>query len=280
MTDTKWRIGKSFAKYSKQASASLDPSRKSLVIGGRAAGSVSEDDARLIAERIEGAAFDGASLSIGAASDSEETLSAILALAAALLRDEGRIHRWRGELVDVQRPEGGPRIAVLERSAFRLLGLLTVAVHMNGVTPDGRIWTSQRSDTKDINPGKWDNLAAGMVAAGETPLDAMKREAAEEAGLTPEDYELVPETVFLTSRPTESGWMLERAYCYTARLRDGVTPHNVDGEVQATELLDADAMAELIARGKVTSEASLAALHWLAAKTGKTLPEGFYQAFV
>ena len=141
MTDTKWRIGKSFAKYSKQASASLDPSRKSLVIGGRAAGSVSEDDARLIAERIEGAAFDGASLSIGAASDSEETLSAILALAAALLRDEGRIHRWRGELVDVQMPEGGPRIAVLERSAFRLLGLLTVAVHMNGVTPDGRIWT-------------------------------------------------------------------------------------------------------------------------------------------
>ena len=217
---------------------------------------------------------------IGAASDSEEMLSAILALAAALLRDEGRIHRWRGELVDVQMPEGGPRIAVLERSAFRLLGLLTVAVHMNGVTPDGRIWTSQRSDTKDINPGKWDNLAAGMVAAGETPLDAMKREAAEEAGLAPEDYELVPETVFLTSRPTESGWMLERAYCYTARLRDGVTPHNVDGEVQAAELLDADAMAELIARDKVTSEASLAALHWLAAKTGKTLPEGFYQAFV
>ena len=39
-------------------------------------------------------------------------------------------------------------------------------------------------------------------------------------------------------------------------------------------------MAELIARGKVTSEASLAALHWLAAKTGKTLSEGFYQAFV
>ena len=97
MTDTKWRIGKSFAKYSKQASASLDPSRKSLVIGGRAAGAVSEDDARLIAERIEGASFDGESLVIGAASDSEEMLSAILALAAALLRDEGRIHRWRGD---------------------------------------------------------------------------------------------------------------------------------------------------------------------------------------
>ena len=189
MTDTKWRIGKSFAKYSKQASASLDPSRKSLVIGGRAAGAVSEDDARLIAERIEGASFDGESLVIGAASDSEEMLSAILALAAALLRDEGRIHRWRGELVDVQMPEGGPRIAVLERSAFRLLGLLTVAVHMNGVTPDGRIWTSQRSDTKDINPGKWDNLAAGMVAAGETPLDAMKREAAEEEQADDEDDE-------------------------------------------------------------------------------------------
>lgn len=91
------------------------------------------------------AAFDGASLSIGAASDSEETSPRSSALAAALLRDEGRIHRWRGELVDVQMPEGGPRIAVLERSAFRLLGLLTVAVHMNGVTPDGRIWTSQRS---------------------------------------------------------------------------------------------------------------------------------------
>ena len=71
----------------------------------------------------------------------------------------------------------------------------------------------------------------------------------------------------------------ERTLCYNASLRDGVIPRNLDGEVQATALLDPDQMAELVARGKVTAEASLAVLAWLAERTGKILPEGFYKPF-
>ncbi|MCI5850025.1 MAG: DUF4743 domain-containing protein [Sutterellaceae bacterium] len=279
MTDTKWRIGKSFAKYSKQAATPFDRKRKGFYIGTVETGSVLEDDARLIASRVKGFVFDGNRLTLVDEGMTEEARAAALAAAASLLRDEGRITAWRDELLDVRPIAGGSRLAVMERSAFRLLGLVTVAVHMNGVASDGRIWTSQRSDSKAINPGKWDNLAAGMVSAGETPEEAMRREAHEEAGLSESDYELAPYVTFFSSRPTTTGWMLERTLCYNASLRDGVIPRNLDGEVQATELLDPDQMAELVARGKVTAEASLAVLAWLAERTGKILPEGFYKPF-
>ncbi|MCG5031726.1 DUF4743 domain-containing protein [Mesosutterella sp. OilRF-GAM-744-9] len=279
MTDTKWRIGKSFCKYSKIARTPLDPSRTPFLIGGIRCGSASPEDAKLIAEHAEGFSLDdGAGLVLHDEDMDENARTEALAAAAVLLRDQGRIRAWRGELLEVRACEGGPRLAVLERSAFRLLGLTTLAVHMNGVTPDGRIWTSRRAQDKAINPGRWDNLAAGMVAAGEQPLQAMRREAHEEAGLEEgKDFRLTPSFRFFSSRPTENGWLREASYCYLAELSPEALPHNLDGEVDSSELLTADAMAELIARGLVTQEAALTALFWLAAKTGKKLPEGFYR---
>ena len=279
MTDTKWRIGKSFAKYAKIARSPRDPKRVPVVLGGVPCGSALPEDARLLAQALPEFRFDGCALLLEDAGMSAEERSAALARAAAVLREAGRLSSWRDELLEVRACWNGPLLAVMERGAFRAMGFWTLAIHLNGVTPDGRIWTAQRSATKAIDPGKWDNLAAGMVQAGEDPLDAVRREAAEEAGLAPEDGTPLPFARFWSSHSAGgNGWLREATFCFVCELREGFVPRNRDGEVQATQLLSVDEMAELIARGLVTNEAALTALCWLAQKTGKALkPEGFYR---
>ena len=279
MTDTKWRIGKSFAKYAKIARTPLDPKRLPVVIGGVPCGSILPEDAELLAGTVPELRLEDGCLVLGDAGTREEERSEILARAAAALRAAGRLSSWRDELLDVRASWNSPRLAVMERGAFRALGFWTLAVHLNGITPDGRIWTAQRSLSKAINPGRWDNLAAGMVKAGENPLEAICREAKEEAGLAPEDGRPLPCVRFWSSHSAGgNGWLREATFCFACELREGFSPRNEDGEVQDVRLLSADEMAELIARGLVTNEAALTALFWLAKKTGKALkPEGFYK---
>lgn len=281
MTDTKWRIGKAFAKYSKAARKGSPEAagRVPLLIGSAPCGSVMSEDAKAIAAAVAAFALKGGALVLEDAGMDEAARSATLEAAAAVLRQIGRIGEPRGEMLEVREKFAQPRLALLDRSAFRAMGLLTLAVHMIGIAADGRMWTCRRALTKSVNPGRWDSLAAGLVAAGEEPLDAMRREAHEEAGIEAgRDYELAPYCRFFSScEAGEAGWLREASYCYCAHLKEGVSPRNLDGEVCEMQLLDADQMAELVARGLVTREASLAALAWLAEKTGKALPEGFYQ---
>jgi len=51
------------------------------------------------------------------------------------------------------------------------------------VRPDGRIFSQRRSLTRATFPGCWD-LVGGHVEAGESPLDALRRELREETGWT------------------------------------------------------------------------------------------------
>lgn len=70
--------------------------------------------------------------------------------------------------------------------------LLHPVVHLHVFTPDGRILLQKRADDKDIQPGKWDTSVGGHVDFGETVIDALRREAAEELGLrdfTPRRFE-------------------------------------------------------------------------------------------
>ncbi len=47
----------------------------------------------------------------------------------------------------------------------------------------GRVYVHRRTDTKDVYPGAYDCFAGGVVAAGEQPADAARRELAEELGV-------------------------------------------------------------------------------------------------
>lgn len=184
--------------------------------------------------------------------------SAHLAVLADTLRSLGLSGRWRDEAVRVPHP-GGP--ARIERGCARVLGIRTLAVHLIGRSPDGRIWLQQRSRSKAEDPNLWDTLVGGMVSADETPREALCRETEEEAGLALDALGPLQELPRLESRRPVSdgggqGYLYERLMTWQAWLPDGQTPQNRDGEVQAFALWTDDEVQAGIAAGQLTLDAA------------------------
>ena len=57
-------------------------------------------------------------------------------------------------------------------------------VHLHIIDRYGHMYLQKRSETKDIQPGKWDTAVGGHVDFGETIMEALYREAYEELGFT------------------------------------------------------------------------------------------------
>lgn len=176
--------------------------------------------------------------------------------------DMGLFGGWRNECFDVFDGQGGVLFA-LERSAFRPLGLLSRAVHLNGLQQgaDGivRFWIGRRSPYKAVDPNKLDNLVGGGVAAGEKVEDAVRREAWEEAGV-PEHLlhgaECLSERRSL--RQVSRGLHRETLYIFDVRLPEGFVPENQDGEVAEFVLMEAHDLAEAMCGGLLMNDALLA----------------------
>ncbi len=188
----------------------------------------------------------------------EAPASTSLAVIAQWLRDAGLAGRWRDELLAVVDAEERT-VAAVERSVVRVLGLTTYAVHLVGYAADGRrIWVQQRAFDKATDPGRWDTLMGGQVAAGETVESALARETWEEAGLDVATLlDLRRGERITIRRPVAEGYLVEHIDVYTARVPDGVEPCNRDGEVVRFACLDADALEARLARCEFTLEASL-----------------------
>jgi len=179
-----------------------------------------------------------------------ETRSTLLQDAALRLRAEGLVRGWRDELCALL-DDAGSEIARFERGAFRTLGLQNRAVHVNGWRRDGRLWIARRSAHKKSAPNKLDNLAAGAIAAGETPADCAARELWEEAGVP---ASLASRAAFIPQiirslRLITCGVHDELILCADLELPDEFVPDCQDGEVaaflcmsreQALHALDAD----------------------------------------
>jgi 8-oxo-dGTP pyrophosphatase MutT (NUDIX family) len=138
----------------------------------------------------------------------------------------------------------------LERSAFRTLGLRSTAIHVNGFTHSGYIWLSRRSENKFIDPGLLDNLAAGGIAADETPWVCAKRELWEEAGVPMAISEQInPVGRMHMCRPiAQLGFHDEQVYIYDLALPEQFVPTNHDGEVSGfIEISYSEAAARILA---------------------------------
>ena len=61
--------------------------------------------------------------------------------------------------------------------------LLHPVVHLHLFNNRGELYLQKRSETKDIQPGKWDTSVGGHLSPGESPDMALIREAREELGL-------------------------------------------------------------------------------------------------
>lgn len=192
-----------------------------------------------------------------------------LALDQVTLRLEalGLTQRRRPEKLDIFNDEGQV-LAQAERSVFRTLGLTTHVVRLLALTPHGHFWLQRRSPNKPIGAGLWDNLAAGMMAASETPQTAMLRELHEEAGLNVGADTLVPLPTlsFDYQCPVPEGWMQERTASYLLTVPSEITPTNLDGEADAFASFSPRQAVDLIEADRLMPEAARLLLEWIVAR--------------
>ncbi|MFY3384313.1 NUDIX hydrolase [Paracidovorax sp. MALMAid1276] len=190
----------------------------------------------------------------------EAATDALNTLAAAL-RDANLCGPWRNEQLAVCNAEG-ERVATVERGAVRALGITTVAVHLVGLAPDGRMWVQKRALTKPNDPGLWDTLMGGMIAATDSLEQALARETWEEAGLHVADLHHVTHGGHvLFSRPSSeaggTGYMVERIDWFIATVPEGLAPSNQDGEVDEFALRSDSELHAQVAEDRFTLEAAL-----------------------
>ena len=87
------------------------------------------------------------------------------------------------EYFDVCTPHGVPTGESLPRSEVHRRGLWHRSAHLWLVNSRREVLLQQRHPGKQTDPGRWDIAVAGHLSAGETPLEALVREAWEELGL-------------------------------------------------------------------------------------------------
>lgn len=209
-----------------------------------------------------------------------ESRSAALADVAQRLRDEGALPAWRDELYAVAVDFGAPPALRLERGAARYFGVRTWAAHINGIVDDGaatRLWFARRSRDKAVDPGLFDNLVGGGIAAGMRIDDTAIKEAWEEAGI---DAALArnarPAGAVHVLRPMFDGLQRETVFVHDLRLPADFKPVNQDGEAIEHRLVDLPAAAHMIARSggpdETTADASVVVLDYLI-RSGAIAPD-------
>jgi 8-oxo-dGTP pyrophosphatase MutT (NUDIX family) len=149
----------------------------------------------------------------------------------------------------------------VERAVVRPLGITTFAVHLVGLSPDGRHWVQQRSLTKANDPGLWDTLMGGMIPATDSLAQALERETWEEAGLKLDQLASLRRCGRISIRRPASeqgaGYVVEHIDWHRCIVPEGLVPVNQDGEVAQFRLMDADEVAALLQRDEFTIEAAL-----------------------
>jgi 8-oxo-dGTP pyrophosphatase MutT (NUDIX family) len=242
-----------------------DHERWAFEIDADVVGSVIPEDAQFFAKHIAGLNLEPQCLSL--APFCSPDAPSVLAQMANALRDQGRLGKWRNELLRVTGDSGQVR-GLVERAAVRQLGIRTFAVHLvaysqiaNSAATTG-MWVQQRALDKANDPGLWDTCAGGLAAGDESLLLSLEREVQEEAGLDlpslqREGHLIKRGNTIQTQRNIPEGFLVEELLCWDIDLPDTVMPVNQDGEVEKFELWPIDKIIAGIAEQQFTVEAAL-----------------------
>lgn len=231
-----------------------------VVMAGHEVGVAAPEVARFLASATSHFALAGHRLVLLDDGLDARARTALLADCALRLRDAGLLRGWRDEPLDIRPTPREAPLATIERAACRALGVTTMAVHLNAFTPAGDLIVARRAEHKQIDPGLWDNLVGGMVPAGESEEQALRREAQEEAGLDLDPSALTRGGRVHVTRQVPEGFQSEIVQVFDTAIADGTALRNQDGEVAAIERRAVAAVIDAIERGEFTLEAALVAL--------------------
>jgi len=231
-----------------------------LMIARRLCGSVAPRAAQCVASGVAGFRLHDRVLELDDTGLDSVGRSHRLEQAARVLLQAGLIGPWRNEQLELRPEPRDPVLAKVDRSLVRALGITTYSVHLNAYTADGQLVVARRAAHKRVDPGLWDNLAGGIVTAGESVHDALVREAYEEAGLDINGMSLHQGERIKVRRPISEGTLAEFVHVFDVDLPPGTQPSNRDGEVERFETRPIPAVLAAIERGEFTVEAALATL--------------------
>jgi len=143
--------------------------------------------------------------------------------------------------------------------------MLTRAVHLHAWTPDGRVWVAERAASKAVDPGLWDTLVGGLVAAGEGLEASLLRESAEEAGLSPGDLAARSPltTIVRMHKRLPEGMQVEDMMVSECVLPAATQPQNQDGEVSCICALGLETLWDKMCQDAFTIEAEMVILYSL-----------------
>lgn len=188
---------------------------------------------------------------------------------AGQLHARGQMPGWRGEQVEIFGPDPSAPLFCIERGLLRPLGLLLRTVQLNVHTwAAGRlmVWAARRAPHKAVDPNLLDSLVAGGIARGETPLDALLREAAEEAALPVRlSRQAVPSAIMdSSSLDHEDGAPVlhrERMHVFDVQVPPDYVPSHPDGESSGSALLSPEQVLALVRIGHWTREGAWASVN-------------------
>lgn len=174
--------------------------------------------------------------------------TAAVASVLEVLRAEGLVAGWRDERCEVYAEASGEPLFRIERAAVKRFGIRSRAAHLNGVVNTGHgpaMWIARRSGDKSTDPGKFDNLVGGGIAAEHDAWQTLVKECREEASIP---FFLVQE-----ARPRDTlafdylvpeGLDSNEIEVFDLVLPHVFEPKNEDGEVAGFELLPFAAVRE------------------------------------
>lgn len=180
------------------------------------------------------------------------------------------------ELLDIRPAPFEPVWARVPRGLCRVMGLLTQSVHLTAYDTEGRLVMAKRAETKKVEPGQWDCMAAGLVGTCEQVEAAVFREAYEEAGLTTVELEIADGGHYVESRLVPEGWLREHVVNFDVTLSADAKLNNHPEDVSEFAAKTEEEFLALARAGEVVSESALCMIESLARRQGKRLDDGFY----
>jgi len=241
------------------AAVAADAARR-FVVDGTSVGRVLEQSAAALGRYPEMFTIDEHSVTLREeAGDTPEARTAALKPVIEDLRASGTVPMldgWRDEAFAIRTSFFAEPALTVERTAAGLFGAPQYGVFVTGYVEDAdgvptHVWLGKRATSKPTWPGLLDCLAAGGMAAGEMPAAAIRKEAAEEAGVTPSlAAHIRPAGGVAYNGFDQTRWALKRDVLYTFDLRcpADFEPVAVDGEVECFSKVPIDEVADLVVR--------------------------------